>query len=166
MSSIGSSGESLSALLSLISDPATHKARLDELLSAQGKLDKASAGVAVTQAKTDAARQQLTADVSEHKKVVGDFAAEREAILAKAKEFDDREAAVSQREDAAQTREVELTAAQESFETISGAKGKELTDREKKLADGEVMLSAAQADLQAGQKALEVRMARLNELTQ
>ena len=41
MSSIGSSGESLSALLAVIADPATHKARLDEQLQAEAKADPA-----------------------------------------------------------------------------------------------------------------------------
>ena len=166
MSSIGSSGESLSALLSLISDPVTHKARLDELLSAQGKIDKGNADLTAASAKFDAERKQLDLALKAHQQVINDRAAEHAAILAKAKSFDDREIAVSQREDAVQTKETALTAARESFETVSGAKGRELTDREKKLADGEAMLSAAQLGLQAGQKALEARMARLKELTQ
>lgn len=166
MSGIGSSGDTLAALLNLVADPSTHKKRLDELRAAEASSVAAANKLTSTRAQITQDQEALDATVKAHRQTVADFKTERESILTKAASFDARETAVAAKEKSASIAQSALETAQKLFEDKSNFQQAALDKREAETLATEAAQSALAKQLSEMKTDLETKLSAIRKLAQ
>lgn len=167
MSGFAGSGEgALVSLLNLVGDPAAYKKRLDDLNAAVQAAETANGKLEASKSNIKTDRATLVQDQQVHAANVAAFAVEKEAILAKAANFDAQADDLAAREKEVAAAEASHASAKADFDKLTVVKVAELSARETAVVNRESHLDLAQAEVETMRVRLAAKLAKLKELSQ
>lgn len=165
MSGIGGSGHhELFSLLRLITNPQEYEQKLSEFTARRDEAIAAQSDLAAAQ--QDLADKQATLQkaADDHATAVQSFESDKAHILAKSAEFDQREAAVTSRENAIASFEDRHKAIVSDFENQSSSKTADLNAREASIVDRENNAKAREDALAVNEAAVAQKLSQLRAI--
>ena len=159
--SLSQAADALQALLKIVADPAAHADKVAELKAHADAAKEAFVGAQANQRDADAARQEAERALRQLREEKAAFEANS---LALARDLDNREQAITQREAAMKAKEQEHGDQSRSMFDSLEAKEQELDRREAELAQREPAVAELEAKVKAMEADLATRIQRSREL--